>query len=38
MPLLCENLILKIAQYDDWSGIYFTRKLVCEVVEWKAAE
>ena len=26
MTSLCNNLILKIAEYDDWSGIYFTRK------------
>lgn len=26
MPLLCENLILKIVEYDDWSGISFTSK------------
>ena len=26
MAVLCEHLILKIAEYDDWSGIYFTKK------------
>lgn len=26
MTTLCNDLILKIAEYDDWSGIYFTRK------------
>jgi hypothetical protein len=26
MTTLCNDLILKIAKYDDWSGIYFTRK------------
>ena len=26
MSVLCEQLILKIAEYDDWSGIYFTSK------------
>jgi hypothetical protein len=26
MSMLCEHLVLKIAEYDDYSGIYFTNK------------